>query len=100
MMQQEQNWWTTKAPRNVTSATGTSGTYQASADNRGQLHWITSNKALRILGGTGSSVTATSGFYLGAGVAWPFIPSDVVESLGWASYDGSSADVTICITSK
>lgn len=93
------SWAFCSAPHSVTSVTsGTGATYQAAAAAIGKLHCLTSPVALRILRGTGSSVTATSGLYWPAGREYYFFPRPGKESVGFIQADGTAFDSTDFVT--
>jgi hypothetical protein len=107
MSQQMFNWFSSIAPqKTVYHKSAATGTFQAGATAIGRLHLISSDKALYIAAGTGASVTvngtadsADSGWYLPAGVVFPFHPRSSSESVGWFSADTTDANVTVAIVS-
>lgn len=86
-------WAYPQAPtaREHDATSGTSGTFQqTTTDELGKLHVLTSNVDLNLLGGTGSSVTSTSGLFWPANVPFYYVPTDSNESIGYSSADGST----------
>lgn len=73
------------------TASGSSATYQATGDDVGRLHVFVSLKDVYLEGGTGTSVTATSGTPWTAGQPYYFRPISGRESLGYAAVSGSFA---------
>lgn len=65
-------------------AAGTSGTYQATT-YLDFLHRFVFSEDARVLAGTGSSVTATAGEFVKAGVPFYWVPTAGRESLGWST---------------
>ena len=79
--------------RNTASA---SGTYQASAANRGRRHVLCAAKDIFVTQGTGASVSAAAGHLVKAGTQFFFRPDNKglydadYESLGYITADGSN----------
>lgn len=90
----EHSWFQAAAPRNVYSATATSGTYQAAVGDLTKLHVLVSAGPITVERGNGSSVTATSKTIWPAYTPLFFRPMRDYDALGWA---GSSTTVTVGI---
>ena len=76
---------------------GSSATYECSAANLGKLHQISSTVAIRILGGTGSSVDATAGRLIPAGIPRAFRFGAGLSSLGFKTLTGSWSATDPCV---
>lgn len=71
--------------------TVSTGTYQVTNTNLyGRRLTITCNKALRVQGGTGSSVTSTGTAYVPADTPFTWVPKAGMESLGWVTADAAN----------
>lgn len=72
------------------TTSGTSDTYQATGVNVDKLHRFCSAVDCLIEGGTGTSVTASTGTYLKAGSEYWWRPVSGRESLGYETLSGSA----------
>jgi hypothetical protein len=79
------------------SASAASGTYQATGDAIGSLHRFVFGGDVRILAGTGASVTATAGELWKAGVPYYWVPTNGRESLSWTETTSTSVVATAAI---
>jgi len=78
---------------------GTSGTYQATT-YLNFLHRITCSEDVRILAGTGASVTATAGEFVKAGVPFFWVPTPGRESFGWLTTTTAQLTAAVVETAR
>lgn len=81
------------------SASASSGTYQAAA-YLNRLHRFVFSVDVRVLAGTGASVTATAGEFWKAGVPFYWVPVSGKESLGWSAGSTTTATGAVLDTAR
>lgn len=97
-MSNDNAWVAAGLPISVYNTAAASGTHQTTtASHVGKLHVLVASEDLRLAGGTGAVVDASTGLIWPAKAPFYYRPTQGQESIGWACHSAGSSDVTIAL---